>query len=363
MPPGDAPAFRAQRGRIGSQSSCLGGFTQETGSPGSLREEAKVFFGLPEERRQKIINFDQKLNEGDTPQQNHLRIVMDRFVHWFDKLEPMDRQRIQNAPEPIDRLAVIRELRDRDWMASQPKVRREQFARLSGEAKKDFIKKLRAEERERRQEWQMAKRFWKELEKGTLLHSRLSDFPTEVVVFVNEYLKPTLSKAEEDRLDQAEGKWPLYPLTLVELADKHPPALPGPNGPKSFAELPTDVKNKLKNKKGIFPPKLANAENHWPEFAIAVSNFTSGKNNFILPNELWPWGYACLSAPMKEFLDKKLNLNDDDKKFLKIAEGKWPEYPLAIQEIARKYNLQPPWHALPGSRERWDNYRLNRMDN
>ena len=44
-----------------------------------------------------------------------------------------------------------------------------------------------------------------------------------------------LSPQEKERLAQAEGKWPEFPRTLVELADKHPPALPGVLGHKSIA--------------------------------------------------------------------------------------------------------------------------------
>jgi hypothetical protein len=67
---------------------------------------------------------------------------------------------------------------------------------------------------------------------------------------------------------------------------------------------------------------------------------------------------------MQEFVDKKLiaAMDNDDKLRLIRAEGKWPEYPTAIQEIAKKHNLDVPWHTLPGPRERWDRYRLTRAD-
>ena len=32
----------------------------------------------------------------------------------------------------------------------------------------------------------------------------------------------------QDQLAKLEGQWPQYPMKLVELADKHPAALPGP---------------------------------------------------------------------------------------------------------------------------------------
>ena len=119
---------------------------------------------------------------------------------------------------------------EEEWINDQPRAVRDQYALLKDDAKGSFVAKLRQEERQRRQEWVIAGRFWKELEKGVSLPSRLIDFPVDVNTFVTEYLLPVLSKVEIDRLEKAQGQWPLYPMTLVELADKHPPALAGVKG-------------------------------------------------------------------------------------------------------------------------------------
>jgi hypothetical protein len=97
---------------------------------------------------------------------------------------------------------------------------------------------------------------------------------------------------------------------------------------------------------------------------MALTSYTAAKKNFVLPHELWPWGYSCLSTQMKEFVDKKLTkaMDNDDKLRMIRCEGKWPEYPIAIKEIARKHDLPVPWHTLPGLRDRWDRYRLGRGD-
>ena len=93
---------------------------------------------------------------------------------------------------------------------------------------------------------------------------------------------------------------------------------------------------------------------------LLLTSFAAARKNFALPHELWPWGYHCLSHPMQEFVDKKLTkvMDSDDSGRLIRAEGRWPDYPLAIKEIANKHNLPVPWHTLPGLRERWDRYRL-----
>ncbi len=277
---------------------------------------------------------------------------------------PATREKIGAAEGSRARLAVVQRIRDQEWMKHQPKARRDQYAALTGAAKSELVNKLRQEEQQRQREWRLARRFWRELDKGVPLPAKLTDFPADVTSYVNEYLRPFLSKEEIARLDAAQGKWPDYPLTLVEIADKHPPALPGPHGPTSLEELPAEVRARLKNKNGVYYFPLlkmlkGEKQKHWPEFAIAVTTFASNRKSITLPHELWPWGHSSLSPGMKEFVDKKLVkvLDNDEKLRLISAEGKWPDYPVTIEETARRHHLTVPWQTLPGTRERWANYR------
>ena len=67
-----------------------------------------------------------------------------------------------------------------------------------------------------------------------------------------------------------------------------------------------------------------------------------------------------LLLPMREFLNTKLDvaLDQAEKRKLTDLMGKWPDYPLAIQELSQKYQLSPPWHILPEpERWKWDLYR------
>jgi len=100
-------------------------------------------------------------------------------------------------------------------------------------------------------------------------------------------------------------------------------------------------------------------EGKWPDYAIVVTNLARA-HKMRLPYELWPSRRDDLSAGMGSFLDKKLlpALDDRDKARLKDAEGRWPQYPRAIQALAQQHKLQVPWQTLPGPREKWDSYRL-----
>jgi hypothetical protein len=189
--------------------------------------------------------------------------------------------------------------------------------------------------------------------------------------YVSDYLLPWLTKEEKDRLDSAQGKWPLYPQTLVELADKHPPALPGADGPRKPAQLPVEIQRKflkisptdkspvVKTKKGGIYKGLAQAEGQWPAFGSAVADFARSSQQ-ILPHEYLAYSYQCLSKEVQEFIDKHLvvALDSDEKLRLVNVSSKWPEYPLTLQELARSHHMQIPWQSLPGPQERWVRYRL-----
>jgi hypothetical protein len=281
----------------------------------------------------------------------------------FPKVQQVvEADEIQPVVVPVVRKAQLPS--DQDWLNEQPKFQRDQYTALKDDAKKEFVAKLKQDERQRRQEWVIAGRFWKELEKGVPLPAKLTDFPPDVKTYVTEYLRPLLSKEEETRLDKAQGQWPLFPMTLVELTDKHPPALRGPKGPKTFDEMPAEVRKKFVTAKGIYPPKLVKAQGSWPGFALAVVGFAKDKKGYLLPHEFWAWDHSCLSPPMQDFVERKLIkvLNVDEKLRLVNAGGKWPEYPTTIQELADKYKMRVPWNTVPGQRDMWDKYRLPLAD-
>jgi hypothetical protein len=329
-----------------------------------LRRDAQIFLALPPERREQILALDQELHEEPSPTQARLTNVLERYAEWLEKLSDKERDRIRGAANKQERLKVIHELREQEWLRHQPDAVRKKIQPLpAGTKKTEMIQKLRQEERQRRLEWHIAARFWDELTRKSTLPTRLSDFAEInrlVPSFVEEYLYPFLTKEEKKRLDQAEGHWPRYPQTLVELADKHPIALKGDIGPTRISELPAVVQKSVKGKTG-FLTRVKAAEGKWPEFAIVVTEVVAKKGR-IWPYELWPTGFKDLSPQMREFVEKKLPavLNETEMHLLVLAEkkSKWPEYPHTIQDLARKHGLEVPWQTLPGPREMWDKYRF-----
>jgi hypothetical protein len=70
----------------------------------------------------------------------------------------------------------------------------------------------------------------------TWIPSRPIEFDPRVQQFLTKDLLPVLTKAEKERLQKAEGHWPSYPQTLVDLARKRSLPVPGMTlpGPRAF---------------------------------------------------------------------------------------------------------------------------------
>jgi len=337
-----------------------------------LRDNLQAYLRLPQMRREAIAKLDQDLQALPAKKQERLWGTLERYAEWLEELRqknPQAYQAIKNAPDAATRLTLIKERRDGEWMDLQPKTQREQWDALKGEARAKFLTALRQEERQKHAQWVIAKRFWKELELKQPLPRQLSDFSDKkfekVKKYVEEYLTPFLTPEEKKRIADAAGRWPDFPQTLVEVASERPSALLGAkNPPRKYKDLPEPVRRRLEKKdKFGFPPKklLKEIERYeGPSFASKVVEIASRENKLPFNHEFWASVDKSLLPPMKDFVENKLHRAIDQAEKRKLADsmGKWPDYPLMIQELAQKHNLQPPWHYLPDPiRWKWDLYR------
>jgi hypothetical protein len=340
-----------------------------------LRDNLQHFLALPEKKQNSLVQLDHDLHEWPAAKKERYLAVLERYADWLEQLRQQDSaayKAIKDAPNVESRLVLIKGRRDREWMQTQPQAQREEWARLPAEERGAYVAKLRQDERMRRQQWVVAQRFWKELEAKKELPCRLSDFSEKVKNYVKDYLLPKLSEAEKQQLSAAEGRWPDYPLALVEIAAKRPSAMPplrAEDSPRKFAELPEPIRKHLiepkKAGKDVAKAKLQKQYMQYdggPYFASKVVELALKDGKIPFEHEYLACTYKSLLKPMKEFVDGKLMpaLKDhpaDESKF-KESQGKWPDFPQAIQELSQKHNLQPPWHILPEPEKwKWDNYR------
>ncbi len=270
-----------------------------------LRRATQQFLELPEERREQIIQLRERLERLPAADRVRLIRVMERYTLWLKRLPPSDRERIRNAPNKNARLQIIRQLRLREWIARQPIAVQRRLQQMSGFERMRAIRGLRAEEDMRRRQWAVARRFWKDLNAGVPLPASLEHLPRITQQYVKRQLLPLLAPEEKARLARAQGRWPLFPKTLVELADRYYVPLSGESGPKSHSELPANIQ-------------------------------------YFVRDHL------------------SLHLDDEEKMELTEVEGKWPEYVQTLQGLAHQHRLRIPWEHLP-PRGRFFNWNLYRF--
>jgi hypothetical protein len=320
-----------------------------------LKRDLQAFKALPPERQAALRRLDRELRQEDPAVQARLKHVMDRYAAWLDTVSPSDRQQIEAAADTADRLRVVREVRERQWIDRLPKAKRDQVLKAAPDKRAALLADLRRQERDRHLEWLRAPgaeeapaRHWPPTGPGEL--------PPEVQNYVILYLIPRLPKEDKERLANAVGG-PLYAKVLLELADKHPVFAPGPPGPTCVADLPKEVKERVQQ----LPKeerRLKRFEGHWPEFGMAVTAMVR-KEFGTMPKELGPCHPNELPPPVQQFLDNKLlpKLQPEAKKRLTDAEGRWPDYPRTILELARRHNLPVPGATLPGPPDFWRRLR------
>jgi hypothetical protein len=328
---------------------------------------------------------------------------MERYADWLERLPASERRLIVNAPGPVARLDAIRRIRERQWVGRQALAVRKSLKRsamapalhastaglmgpilgpapflgvtasLIKTSRGVMLAQLRQRERERHREWRAAFQSWDELTKRRppLTLAMLKQSNPDVHTFVEEYLRPRLSNADLQRLNEAADQPSVFPRILVELADKHPSALPGSQGPTHFSELPKAVQQQLAplvERLSKLPPKAAprlrqlkifldRSAGKWPQYGKAIA-MVARMRKIRLAFELWPSQESDLSFDVQKLLRDQLypELSKDEKKALEEKKT-WPEFPLKIEELAKKHKLRVPWLSLPGSRERWGLYR------
>ena len=331
-----------------------------------LRRQLARFQALPPARQEQIRELDRQLHELDEPTRDRLFRVMEEYADWLDRLPEADRQRVKSAADANERLRVVRDLREKEWLKSLPKTYREQYAAAKPAEQARLVEKWRLEEQERREEWVIARQHWDELK--TLEVPAMfqpEDFRSQVQHFADKRLLPRLSPEERKRVEAARWNPITYGRLLVEMTDKHPilPGLPDGPDPTRFEQLPradqTFIEKHAKLAKAV---RAINPSLHtWPEYARAVTA-AAHQQKLALPVVLLPARPDEMPADVRDFINKTLTprVKPADLEKLKHAEGKWPDYPKLVLELAKQNRLSVPGSTLPGPPEGWSKFRVKR---
>lgn len=335
-----------------------------------------LFRSLTPEAQQHLRELDRQIAEEDSETQARLMRSLERYVGWLTRLPDDERDRILAAAPGEPRLAAIREARDRQWQRQLPKARQDQLRAETDPARRaKLLDAFREEERQAARDWADARRHWDDypMDRPTG-PGGFQQFVTEVKSFADRKLRPMLSDQERANLDSlykeasesTDGppqfhyhRW----LRQVLLAsDQHPVLSPEP-GPARYEQLPKSYQDALES----LPPPVRKRfgpgapESRWPQYAIAVTERLriDGK---APADQLGPCRSKDFSPAVQAFVEKKLPqvCTAEEEERLKLADGRWPDYPRQLHEIARAHGLSVPELGLPGPPDRWDRMRQAR---
>jgi hypothetical protein len=129
-------------------------------APEIARKHAQAFaefLTLSRERQEHLRRIDRAYREADSAEQARLLQLMQRYTDWLDRLTPEQRDRVQKADSSEQRLQAIKDIKEEQWIATLPKADRDQLQRAKDnpQAYRDAVDKLRREERERNNQWQI----------------------------------------------------------------------------------------------------------------------------------------------------------------------------------------------------------------
>ncbi len=311
-----------------------------------LRRDLRAFTRLPAEKQERMRELDRALHEQDSETQRRLWGVLDRFTSWLDRLPEEQRRRVEEAPTREERLRVIKELREQEFIRHLPKKVREDLDALPAAKRVDEIVRLREEERQVRTAWNSGGRRSGAIPKASR-PVRTADLSAEQQQYVNDVLWELLSGAEREELHQAEGQWPAFAKTLLELVEKHQPT-----GPTRNDALPDHAKPVLRALKKDEKTTLHRAEGKFPEYAQALVRLAKLHKVRLVP-PLGPSRLEELTMFHREFVSAKLlpMLDNTDRDELQKAEGSWPDYLQKLLSLAAKYDREIPLLEFPGASE------------
>jgi hypothetical protein len=326
-----------------------------------LKEDWKAFHKLPVEKQERLRLLDEELNDEPPAVRARLWAVLDRYTAWLERLDDKDRQQIESAPDNAKKVEIIRSLRERDWVSHLARAQRERIDQAPPDERAKLVEQLRQKERQHRTDWQTAL----SLQGEPIPSPNQPELSRRIKLYEEKSLIPTLTHTERDELAKAgRSSWSEHAQKLTELAAKHPIQVPPSErvGVVSFADLPKGYAQQLvgrpaKPQRDGEGHRLHELQGRWPNFALTLDRVA--RNRRLSPPEkpLGPCEQKDFVKEVREFIDE---LRKDTAAANKLDEtrGKWPDYPFAVMELAKEKKKRVPGTFLPGSKEFWDQAKV-----
>jgi hypothetical protein len=316
------------------------------------------FRALSSQQQEKLRRFDRQLHDEDSATQSRLLHVLGEYASWLTRLPSESQQRVAAATTADERLQIVRELKEQEWLAHLPLPYRMQLKAASDAERKSLLDRWHREEREQRDEWaEMAR--WETLtrERPVMAILGQESFKRELQTYVEKRLMPMLSPQEKAQLRTPDGEVRrpmLWLRSVAEISERHPVLALEPKYTRR-SELPAEYKKALDElSRGPARERINKLpEGKWPDYPIEVTELLRARK-VSLKSQLGPATAKEISPDVERFVQSLQSL---EKEKLKAVEGKWPEYPQMLHELAHKKKIVLPDLGLPGDPRIWDALR------
>ena len=288
--------------------------------------------------KEKQIALKKTAGKLDSQEAGRLLEVFQKFGEWYEALDLKEKDRLAKASYPDERIAEIKKILTSQWISRLPKVDSDALLKLDEPMRAIQIVKMKKEEQIR-----VAQSFDKKKKVG-LLSEETQKFITQI--------KQQLSSEQLEKIGKLEGKKGAFVKMILDFAEDNPPLPLNKMGVKylSSKDLPPEVSARLKSLKqtGVYKSfELIKIEKKWPAFARGVTEIIR-RSDPAFNYEFGACKFEDLPEDVRVVVNELLQmLQDDEMVKLQAVEGKWPDYPLMLRDLARVHLVIIPGISIP----------------
>ena len=288
--------------------------------------------------KEKQIALKKTAGKSDSQEAGRLLEVFQKFGEWYEALDETEKDSLAKASHPDGRIAEIKKILTSQWISRLPKSDSDALLKLEEPMRAIQIVKMKKEEQIR-----VAQSFDKK-KKGGLYLEETQKFITQI--------KQQLSSDQLEKVAKLEGKKGPFVKMILDFAEDNPPLPLNKMGVKYLSpkDLPPEVSAQLKSlKPGVYKSlELTKIEKKWPAFARGVTEIIR-RSDPAFNYEFGACKFNDLPEDIRTVVENELiqMLQDDEKAKLQLVEGKWPDYPLMLRDLARVHLVTIPGISIP----------------
>lgn len=305
---------------------------------GAIYQLIKSYDSFQTLGKEKQIAQKKTAGKSDSQEAGRLLEVFQKFGEWYEALDLKEKDRLAKASYPDERIAEIKKILTSQWISRLPKVDSDALLKLDEPMRAIQIVKMKKEEQVR-----VAQSFDKKKKVGL--------YSEETQKFITQ-IKQQLSSEQLEKLGKLEGKKGAFVKMILDFTEDNPPLPLNKMGVKylSSKDLPPEVSARLKSLKqtGVYKSfELIKIEKKWPAFARGVTEIIR-RNDPAFNYEFGACKFEDLPEDVRVVVNELLQmLQDDEKVKLQAVEGKWPDYPLMLRDLARVHLVIIPGISIP----------------